>query len=177
MSNHAVRHYLKKGAGMCAIPETLQLLVLKHLGSVIGGSFINVFFFLPDLLLDFFRKDSNNDENESGSCLAFFDLVRSDGMAYIALSGNSYCQSAKYCEYFTHESLLCEGSQSVLRLYRICAHILISGLVSIAGLYIKGAIEPYTIGLTIIIGIFTCTYIVSYQADPSEALLMMYSIE
>ena len=156
---------MKKGAGMCAIPETLQLLFFKHIGSVIGGSFINVFFFMPDLLLDFFRKDSN--EDESGSCLSFFDLVRSDAMAYVALTGNSYCQSAKYCEYFTHESLLCEGSQSVLRLYRICAHVLIAGLVSITGLYIKGAIEPYTIGLTIIIGIFTCTYVVSYQADPS----------
>jgi len=54
---------MKKGAGMCSIPETLQLLIFKHLGSVIGGAFINVFFFLPDMLLDFFRKDTNNDEN------------------------------------------------------------------------------------------------------------------
>lgn len=125
------------------------------------------------MLLDCLRKDSNKDENESGSCLTFFDLVRNDAMAYVALTGMSYCQSAKYCEYFTHESLLCEGSQSVLRLYRICAHILIAGSVSIAGLYIKGAIEPYTVGLTVIIGIFACTYVVSYQADPSEALLLM----
>jgi hypothetical protein len=50
-------------------------------------------------------------------------------------------------------------------------------MVSIAGLYIKGAIEPYTIGLTIIIGIFACTYIISLQADPSEAILLMYLIE
>lgn len=161
-----MRYYLKKGGGLCAIGETLQLWLFKHIGSIIGGAFMNVFFFLPDMVLDFFRKNSNDDE-ESVGCLTFFDLVRNDAMGYIALTGTSYCQAAKYCEYFTHESLLCEGSQSVLRLYRICAHILIAGCVSIAGLYIKGAIEPYTIGLTIIIGIFSCTYIVSFQADPS----------
>ncbi len=27
------------------------------------------------------------------------DLVRSDAYAYIALNGNPFCNSAKYCEY------------------------------------------------------------------------------
>lgn len=61
-------------------------------------------------------------------------------MGFVALTGNPYCQSAKYCEYLTHVSMLHDGDQSAIRLYRICAHILISGLVSILGLYIKGQI-------------------------------------
>lgn len=156
----------------------LSLLVFKHLGSVIASAFINSFFFVPDLLLDFCRSDTTgNEERYSEGCLRFFDLVRADAMAYIALTGNPYCQSAKYCEYFTHVSMLHNGDQSTMRLYRICAHILIPGLVSILGLYIKGEIEPYTIGATIIIGMFVCTYIISFQADPAEALLLMYNLD
>jgi hypothetical protein len=98
-------------------------------------------------------------------------------MGYVGLTGNSYCNSAKYCEYFTHMSMLHDGDQSALRLYRISAHILIAGLVSILGLYIKGNIEPYTIGATLIIGMFVSTYIISYQADPADALLLMYSMD
>lgn len=178
LSTHAVLYYLKKGGGLCSITDTLSLLVFKHLGSVIGSAFINSFFFVPDLILDLFRNDTNsNEERYSESCLRFFDLVRTDAMAYIALTGNPYCQSAKYCEYFTHVSMLHDGDQSAVRLYRICAHILISGVVSILGLYIKGQIEPYTIGATIIIGMFVSTYIISYQADPAEALLLMYNLD
>jgi hypothetical protein len=98
-------------------------------------------------------------------------------MGYVGLSGNSYCNSAKYCEYFTHMSMLHDGDQSALRLYRISAHIFIAGLVSILGLYIKGNIEPYTVGATLIIGMFVSTYIISYQADPADALLLMYSMD
>jgi hypothetical protein len=103
--------------------------------------------------------------------------VRTDALAYVILTGNPYCQSAKYCEYITHESMLHDGNQSTLRLYRICAHVFIAGLVSILGLFIKGGIEPYTVGATFIIGMFVSTYIISYQADPAEALLMMYNLD
>lgn len=141
---------------------------------MIAASFMDIFF-IPDLVLDFFRSDSS--EHEAGGCFKFFDLVRSDAMAYVALTGNPYCHSSKYCEYFTHSSMLHSSDQSALRLYRICAHILIAGIVSILGLYIKGNIEPYTIGATIVIGMFVCTFIVSYQSDPAEAILLMYCID
>lgn len=98
------------------------------------------FFFIPDLIADLFRNDSSNDEHYSEGCFRFLDLVRTDAMAYIGLTGNPFCQSSKYCEYFTHVSMLQDGDQSALRLYRICAHILIAGMVSILGLYIKGNI-------------------------------------
>lgn len=64
-----------------------------------------------------------------------------------------------------------------MRLYRICAHILIAGTVSLLSLYVKGQIEAYTVGATFIIGMFVSTYIISYQADPADALHLMYNIE
>lgn len=171
-------HYLKKGGGLCSIGETLHLLIFKHLGTVIASGFINIFLFVPDLLLDFCRLNkSNKEESCVDSFLRFFDLVRSDALAFTALTGLPYCNSAKYCEYFNHESFTTESTQSVMRLYRICAHILIAGTVSLLSLYVKGQIEAYTVGATFIIGMFVSTYIISYQADPADALHLMYNIE
>jgi hypothetical protein len=173
-----VRHYLKKGGGACSITDTLSLLIFKHLGSVIGASFVNFFLFVPDIIADLFRfTDKAKTDSCDLGCVGFLDLVRSDAMAYVVLTGNSYCNSAKYCEYFTRESMTCDSTQSPLRLYRISAHILIAGIVSLVGLYIKGQIEPYTIAATIIIGMFVSTYIISYQADPAEAILLMFNID
>jgi hypothetical protein len=158
---------------LCAIPEAWKLLILKHLGSVIGGSFITLLEFIPDLIIDLFRKTYTS---ENGCC-GPFDLVRSDALALVSLSGMPYCNSAKYCEYLTYESITSNSNQSVLKIYRIAAHLLIAGTVSILGLYIKGTIDPYTIGFTILIGIFISTYLISYQADPAEAFLLMYLLD
>lgn len=54
-------YYLKKGGGLCSITDVLSLLVFKHLGSVIAAAFMN-FFFIPDLILDLFRNESNSKE-------------------------------------------------------------------------------------------------------------------
>jgi len=66
------------------------------------------------------------------------DLVRSDAFAFLAASGNPFCNSAKYCEYLTEESMVTDGAQSVMRTYRLCAHLAIVGICSIFGLYVKG---------------------------------------
>ena len=173
MSFHAVKYYMKKGGGLCTIPEAWKMLILKHLGSVIGGSFIVLFEFIPDFITDLFRGF----QSPEGGCCGALDLAISDALAYVALVGNPYCNSAKYCEYLTYESITSNSNQSALKLYRIAAHILIAGSVSILGLFIKGAIDPYTIGFTLIIGIFVATFLISYQADPAEAYLMMYLLE
>lgn len=97
LSTHAVLYYLKKGGGLCSIPDVLSLLVFKHLGSVIAAGFMDLFF-IPDLILDLFRGEKHSKEERSADgCLRFFDLLRTDAMAYIGLTGNSYCNSAKYC--------------------------------------------------------------------------------
>ena len=46
---------------------------------------------------------------------SFFSLVRTDAMAYINLTGLSYCSSARYCDFLCSSSPLFEGSQSASR--------------------------------------------------------------
>lgn len=83
-----------------------------------------------------------------------FDLVRSDAFAYINLTGNPYCNSARYCEYLCDKSHILEFSQSTSRTYRLSAHLIIAALVGIIALYIKGTISPYAVLLIMLLVIF-----------------------
>jgi len=150
--------------------DAFKLLLFKHLGSVVAASFINGFLFVPDMILDIFRVFCD-------FTISVFDLVRSDALAYIALLGSPFCNSAMYCEYLGKESLLSDCSQSIMRTYRISAHILLAGIVSIVGLYLKGTIEPYTVAATFFLGIFISTFFISYNADAAEALMLMHSAQ
>lgn len=95
-------------------------------------------------------------------------------MAYINLTGLPYCNSARYCEYLTNKTVLTEGSQSVSRTYRLCAHFLIAGAVGILGLYVKGSITAFIILFLIIVSLFISTYFISIHADAAEALLILF---
>jgi hypothetical protein len=59
-------------------------------------------------------------------------------MGFIALTGNPFCNSARYCEYLCDKSVITSYSQSTSRVYRLCAHFFIAGLVVIICLYVKG---------------------------------------
>ena len=96
-------------------------------------------------------------------------------MAYINLAGNPYCNSARYCEYLCERSLLMDNSQSTSRAYRICAHFLIAGFISILGLYLKGTgISLYTIGIIIVLTIFISTFFISLHTDAAEAIQIIF---
>lgn len=76
---------------------------MKNFGSVVASAFMNGFFSFYDFIFDFFRPNTVDSKNQNviGRCCDtfanFFDLVRSDAMAYVNLSGNPYCNSARYC--------------------------------------------------------------------------------
>ena len=125
----------------------------------------------------FFLQACGESRSTSNCCTSLLDLVRSDSFAFIALTGNPFCNSSKFCEYLTDCSLSCDGSQSAMRIYRICAHLIIVGVTSILGLYIKGEVEFYTIVAILILGIFVSTFIISYHSDASEALMIMFLLE
>jgi hypothetical protein len=137
---------------------------------VIAASFINAFLFVPDTIVDILRVFCN-------FSIKVLDLVRTDALAYTVLTGNPFCNSAMYCEYLSEETLLSDFSQSIMRTYRIAAHILLAGSVSIVGLYLKGTIEPYTVIATFILGIFISTFMISYNADAAEALMLMHFLQ
>lgn len=107
-------------------------------------------------------------------CVKLFDLVRSDAMAYINIAGNPYCNAARYCEYLSDNSVILEQSQSTSRSYRICAHMLIAGIVGILALYIKGSILPTCMLLIIVLSLFISTYFISIHADAGEAIAISF---
>jgi hypothetical protein len=158
-------------------------LITKHFGSVIGGSFITGYFSIVDYLFDLIKPPSRNDEDSAyssyfnfacGSCLKLLDLVRSDSMAYINLTGVPFCNSARYCEYLCDKSLILDESQSTSRTYRLCAHFLIAGLVGILSMYIAGEITGTLVALILVLSLFISTYFISIHADAAEAIIILF---
>ena len=82
-----------------------KLLMFKHLGSVIGASFMSGFLGPIDFIFDAI-KPAKNDKGCYGKCFSIFDfctnifdLVREDAIPFLALTGNPYCNSSRCCEY------------------------------------------------------------------------------
>jgi hypothetical protein len=86
-------------------------------------------------------------------------------MGYTYITGNPYCNSARYCEYLSDNSAVFEDNQSTSRMYRIAAHLLIAGLVGIICLYAKGKIVPTVILVILFSSLFISTFFISIHAD------------
>jgi uncharacterized protein YacL len=149
---------------------TFELLIFKHFGSIIASSFINGFFYVPDMVVDILRLWCN-------ISFKILDLVRSEALAYVSLMSTPYCNSAMYCVYLSENTLISDYTQTIMRTFRIAAHVTIAGIVSIVGLYINGSVEPYTVAATFILGVFVSTFFISYNTDSAEALMMMFELE
>ena len=132
------------------------------------------FFSIGDFLLDFIKPDENANPDgcyarcykcSCSLCFLIFDLIRSDAMAFINLTGNPFCNSSRYCEYLCDRSVIMDYSQSTSRAYRICAHFLIVGIIAIFSLYIKGTISIYALLIIMIQTLFIATLFISIHAD------------
>lgn len=95
-------------------------------------------------------------------------------MAYINLTGNPYCNSARYCEYLCDRSIIMDYSQSTSRVYRICAHFLITGIMAIMALYMKGNISIYALLVIMVQSLFIATLFISVHADATEAIQIIF---
>lgn len=112
VSSYAVlwyNHHFSKDQGftdqLCNIFFPYRILVTKHLGSVIACSFMSAFFNIFDTIFDLARGSNVNEDNTICANLdCFFDLVRSEAMPYIAITGNTYCNAARYCQYLCEQS-------------------------------------------------------------------------
>lgn len=153
------------------------------MGSVIAGAYITGFLSLFDFIFDFVKPDEN--ANPDGCytncykcfcvcCIRVFDLVRSDAMAFINLTGNPFCNSSRYCEYLCDRSIIMDYSQSTSRAYRICAHFLIVGVMAILALYIKGNISIYALLVIMVQTLFIATLFISIHADATEAIQIIF---
>ena len=107
VSGSAVNFYFRLPLS-CVQP--FHRLVTFHWGSVLAGSFLTVLFGIPDTIFDSLRVGVEitqplSTETTYGRCCTnscswlygVCDLVRSDAMAMIHLTGLPYCNSSRYC--------------------------------------------------------------------------------
>lgn len=141
------------------------------------------FFSLGDYIFDLVKPRAKRDSEDCypscfntvcSPCTKIFDLVRSDAMAYINIAGNPYCNAARYCEYLSDKSVVLEAGQSASRTYRLCAHMLIAGVVGLICLYIKGEIVPTALFVIFLVSIFIATFFISVHADAAEAIAISF---
>lgn len=99
-------------------------------------------------------------------------------MGYIFLTGNPYCNSARYCELLCAKSPLTRGSQSISRGYRICAHFLLSSVVAMVSVGLQGrGTSVYVVGVAFVLGLFLATFLVSLHADATESILVVFLLD
>lgn len=100
-------------------------------------------------------------------------------MTFVYLTGNAYCNSARYCEYVVNKSTLTSSSQSSSRIYRFTAHFAVSGIICILSMFVfnKGEISLPAIGILLLIGMGISTFFISIHADAAEAILILLLTE
>ena len=143
---------------------------------------MNGWFAVPDFIFDNLRSEEFQGEGRCARCLDalddFFDLVRSDAMAYVYLTGNPYCNSSRYCEYLCQHSSITTGSQSISRSYRICAHFLLAGLIAVLNISLQGTrTSVFLVLVVFILGLFIGTFFISLHADATEAIQIIFLMD
>lgn len=152
---------------------------------------MNAFFGIADFIFDALIPNFD-DQNSCFYCInrfaAFFDLARSDSLTIVYLSGNSYCNSARYSEYLSVKSSITNRpgqtaeSQSASRIYRLTAHFALGGIITLVAFWVFGftlkqevAIPAMLVLLLVSMGV--ATFFISLHADAGEAILVLYLME
>lgn len=174
----AVLYEVYKPEGECsAFSFALKLVLGKHLGSIFATSFLNAFLFIPSSLMDNIRSCAGGKFYNTGCLGGICDLVRPDGIAYLILTGNSYCNSAKYCEYLWFESMTTENIKSSMRMYKMSAQMLVTSSAAIISLFVLGVIEAPFLYLALVMGIVVAAFFIGLNTDVCEAIRLIYLIE
>lgn len=107
-------------------------------------------------------------------------MVRSDALTLVYLSGNAYCNSARYAEYLTNKSSNTVYSQSASRIYRFCAHFALAGVVCLVAFWWFGIVAEVSIVamlVLLLLCLIVATFFISLHADAGEAILILYLME
>ena len=157
--------------------RSFSRLMKYNFGSVVGGSFLNAFFNFFDFVFEIFRCYPEGNCAACASCCScfskfcgcFFDLVRNDTYAYINLTGIPYCNAARNCQKLCRSSHIFVGTQSVMYLYRLAAHVFCIGFTVLFGYwFMKLRIDDInTQSLILILLLSYCfvTYFIDIHAD------------
>ena len=140
---------------------------------------MNAFFGIADFIFDSLIPTCEND-NGIFYCVnrfaGFFDLARSDSLALVYLSGNAYCNSARYSEYlslkssFTRRLKNSAESQSASRIYRYATHFALAGITTLAAFWLFGYIFKHEVAIPgmlmlLLISMGVSTFFISLHAD------------
>ena len=167
ISSHTVNFYFKLPNDCASVVYTFRLLFGKHLGSVVGGAFVNGLFFLPQAVLDLVRSCRNSKIKTNFCFFNAIDLARADAMSLIIISGTPYCNASKYCEYLWNESMTTDQTQSSIRVFKLAGHVFIANVGSLIGLLLRGDMDPYLLAFTQVVGLFISTFFIEFNAVSS----------
>jgi hypothetical protein len=107
-------------------------------------------------------------------------LVRSDALAFVYLTGNAYCNSARYCDYAVFKSKITQNSQGLTRIYRLTSHFAIAGVVCILSFWVLnlgGEVSISAMWILLLLSLGVATFFVSLNADSAEAITILYLTE
>lgn len=162
-------------------------MLCKHLGSIIGGSFMTNFLFTAlDYIFDIFKPNFLRNPDSlytkchtklCKSCNSLTDLIRQDAISYVALSGNPYCNSSRYCQYICDRSIITDYALSTSRSYRISTHFLIGTIMVIFALYVNGHISINAIYIVILVTLSVATLFISLHCDIADAIQIVFLID
>lgn len=144
---------------------------------------MNGFFGITDFIFDAIIPPLD-DNNGFFYCInrfaGFFDLARSDALTVVYVSGNAYCNSARYCEYLTHKISDTAYSQSASRIYRLCAHFALAGIITLVAFWcfgLKAEVSIPAMLILLFVSMGVATFFISLHADAGEAILILYLME
>ena len=185
MAGNTVKWYYHNPEGWTFF-HSIRTFLFKHIGSVIGGAAINGLFLAGDYFFDMIKPGKTIDQEGTvihlydKVCLPLerlFSLVRSDVMVYIQLSGNPYCNSAMYAEYFSKRTLAISSIKSSSRIYRICSHFFLAFLNAWINCYLLGSFSTILILATMGFNMIISTYFISLHCDIADAILICFAQE
>jgi putative lipase involved disintegration of autophagic bodies len=93
------------------------------------------------------------------------------------MSGNPFCNSSRNCSYICDKSCVFDQAQTTSRIYRISAHVFLTGIAIIIALYVKGNIALTALIFLGVVVIFSSTFFVSFHADIADAELIAFLYE
>jgi hypothetical protein len=152
-------------------------LLCYHWGSVVFGSFVNGFFYLPTMLLEMLICHPDTCCSKMGTCcystcgclLTLCNSVRSDAYAYTSMTGIPYCNAAMNCGRLCERSKHFVGQHSPIRHYRFVAHVFVVGVVLIPAWFIlRGRVWNYGFWhfvLLVVVAYTTATWFLNIHAD------------
>lgn len=173
MSSYTVKHYFEEKKYNNYAFKTYW----KHLGSIVAGSYMTGYWVFFDFFFDTIKPCIPDDESTTcgkffahrcvRNTIDFFDLVKPEAMPYINLTGNTYCNSARYCDYLYEQSLVLQylDSASFSKSYRVSAHLLLAVGTAIISLLVNGHVSSFLALVIVFLMIFLGTFFISAHAS------------